>query len=82
MYVFILQRLKRRLAGVFLPALLFYSFTDVEIGAVFYRYVTGAVSGELLKRTWKEAGPVVQEGMAGHPASNGEDVTLQQLLGR
>lgn len=72
-------------AGVIIPAHLFYNFTDVEVRAVSYRYRGGfrRTSEENVyngRTESREAGPVVQEGMANHPAGNGEHVLVQQLL--
>lgn len=73
-------------ASVFVPAHLVYNFTDVKVWAVSYRYRSGfsQTSEENVdngRTESREAGPIVQEGMANHPASNGEHVILQQLHG-
>lgn len=73
-------------AGAFVPAHLFYNFTDVEVRAVSYRYRGGFRGSseenvDNCRTESREAGPVVQEGMANHPPGNGEHIIVQQLLG-
>lgn len=73
-------------ASVFVPAHFVYNFTDVKVGAVSYRYRsrfsrTSKENVDNGRTESREAGPIVQEGMANHPASNDEHIILQQLLG-